>query len=328
MTPKQPVLVTGCAGFIGSHLCESLLKDGVPVLGLDAFTAYYPPALKEENAALLRGYPHFNLVRGDVRDPATLESLLARGPLAGVVHLAAEVGVRESLRRPADYMDVNAVGTARLLQAVARLTPELHVVMASSSSVYGESQVVPYVETDPCSAPLSPYAASKRAAELVAQSLAAHGGPRVTAMRFFTVYGPRQRPEMAITSFARRMLRGETVELFAPQGSRRDYTFVLDVVAGIRLCLARAPGGPRFRAYNIAGGRPVPLRDLVTALEHALGVTAGVVEKPRAAGDMEQTWADMTRAREELGYVPRFSIEQGLEHSAPWLKGLAQGEPS
>lgn len=318
------MLVTGCAGFIGSHLCEALLRDGIPVTGLDLFTPYYPVELKEQNAALLTRHAHFTLVRGDVRDQATLQSVLGRGPLECVVHLAAEVGVRESLRRPADYMEVNGVGTARLLQAVAALpAPVPPVVMASSSSVYGDSQALPYAEGDPCTTPLSPYAASKRAAELLAQSMAIHGGPRVTAMRFFTVYGPRQRPEMAITSFARRMLRGETVELFAPTGSRRDYTFVLDVVAGIRRCMERAARSTEpFRVYNIAGGRPVPLRELVAALETALGVTANVVEKPRAAGDMEQTWADMTRAQQELGYTPQYSIEQGLAACAPWLREL------
>ncbi|MEW5854111.1 MAG: SDR family NAD(P)-dependent oxidoreductase [Myxococcota bacterium] len=327
-TPSR-VLVTGCAGFIGSHLCEHLMNayPDVTVVGVDALTPYYDPRVKRQHATALQERSRFTFVEGDIRDTAVLRQLVAAGPYSHVVHLAGEVGVRPSLERPADYFSVNCTGTAQLLEAFTPQQPPPHMVLASSSSVYGSSRRLPFHEDDPCAQPVSPYAASKRAMELLASSWAASvGGPRITCLRFFTVYGPRQRPDMAITNFARRMLTQQPIALFDPDGSGRDYTYVGDVVEGIRLAMLRptedAPpaAAARFRVYNIGSGEQVTLREMVRTLQVTLGARIYTTEVGAAAGDVERTWADLRRAEEELGYRPTVKLAEGLALSLEHLR--------
>lgn len=310
------VLVTGAAGFIGSTLVDRLLAEGREVVGLDNFDPFYAEEEKRRNLAGALRSGRFALVRADVRDAKELERLFADRGFEGVVHLAALAGVRPSLERPTEYADVNVVGTSALLEVAVR-HGRPRVVMASSSSVYGERADGPFREEDRVDRPISPYAATKRAAELVAHTFhSAHGLPVVCA-RIFTAYGPRQRPDLAIRKFAERMLRGETLPVFGDGSALRDFTFVDDLVDGLVRALDADPG---FRVLNFGAGRPVVLRDVIAALEQALGVRARIEHLPRQTGDVSRTWADIAAAREALGYAPATPLEDGIARFVRWLK--------
>jgi UDP-glucuronate 4-epimerase len=313
------VLVTGAAGFIGSHLCERLVARGDEVIGLDNFDAFYARAVKERNVAGLVAGPRFTLVEGDLRAPADLERAFASRPDA-VVHLAALAGVRPSLADPARYADVNVLGTVRLTET-ARAHGVGRVVFASSSSVYGLDSEPPFKESDPCLRPVSPYASTKRAAELGLFTAHHLYALDVTCLRFFTVYGPRQRPDLAIHKFARLILAGEPIELFGDGSTSRDYTWIDDIIDGVVAAIdEQGRGVPAFRTYNLGGSRTTTLLRLVELISDALGKKPVVEWKPEQPGDMKRTLADLTHVGRALGYAPRVPIEEGIARFAAWVK--------
>ncbi|HME71089.1 MAG TPA: NAD-dependent epimerase/dehydratase family protein [Myxococcota bacterium] len=317
MNPRSGrVLVTGGAGFIGSTLVERLLGDGRDITVLDSFDPYYPEAEKEANLRAALQSSQFELKRGDIRDPKLLEQVLSRGAFSAIVHLAALAGVRPSLERPAHYADVNVRGTACVLEAAVR-AGVTHVVFASSSSVYGERSEGPFRETDPVDRPISPYAATKRACELIAHSFHHAHGITVTCARIFTAYGPRQRPDLAIRRFAERMLAGKPVPVFGDGSTVRDFTYVHDLVDGLVRALDRPLG---FSILNFGAGRMCSVLEVVRLLEKALGITAKIEWLPRQIGDVSRTFADISAAREVLGYAPKTPLDVGIEHFAQWLK--------
>jgi UDP-glucuronate 4-epimerase len=312
----QRVLVTGAAGFIGSTLVDRLLAEGREVIGLDNFDVFYPAAFKRRNLEAALASPRFRLIEGDVRDPAALARALAAGGVAGVVHLAALAGVRPSLERPALYADVNVHGTAALLEAALR-ADRPHVVFASSSSVYGERTGGPFREQEPLLRPISPYAATKLAGEQLACAFHAAFGLSVTCTRIFTAYGPRQRPDLAVRKFAERMLAGRPVPVYGDGGSLRDFTYVDDLVDGLVRALDRRLG---YAVLNLGAGRTLTVLEVVKQLEQALGVDARIEWLPREAGDVTRTWADVSLAREQLGYAPRVPFEEGVRRFVAWLR--------
>ena len=311
-------LVSGGVGFIGSHLCRALLERGDKVRIIDDFSdAPYPTALKRKNeAALRRDFPAVEVIEGCVtsRDLATR---LVQGT-DGILHLAGLAGVRPSFADPARYSRVNIEGTANLLDAAQRLGHELFV-LASSSSVYGNATPLPAVEDAPAIVPESPYAASKRGAELIAAAML-RKTPRMRcpSLRFFTVYGPRQRPEMAITAFLRAILAGKPITVFGDGSMRRDFTHVEDIVRGIVAATDRAPEG--YRPFNLGSGAPVTLTELVAAMGKAAGTAADVRHEAVPLGDVDATFADIARAKAELGWAPRVRLEEGLESVVRWLR--------
>lgn len=308
-------MITGGAGFIGSHLTERLLRDGRSVVVLDNFDPFYDPEVKERNLAGVEGNAGFRLVRGDIRDPSALGDALAEGADL-VVHLAAKAGVRPSLADAVGYASVNVDGTVQVLEAVRRHgVPRL--IFGSSSSVYGNNAKVPFSESDPVDEPVSPYAATKRAGELLCHAHHHLYGTDVACLRFFTVYGPRQRPDLAIHSFARAMLEGRTIRMFGDGTNGRDYTYVDDVVGGILLAAERIRG---FRIWNLGGSAPVPLAEMIRRIAEGLGVRPEVRREPVQPGDVERTWADVARARNELSWAPRIPFEEGLSRFLDWLR--------
>ena len=317
--PRMRVLVTGSAGFIGSHLSERLVARGDEVVGLDNFDPFYPRAVKEANLASLARTGRFSLVEGDLREPADLARAFAARPDA-VVHLAALAGVRPSLADPARYADVNVLGTVRLTEA-ARAHDVRRFVFASSSSVYGADSVPPFKESEPCLRPLSPYASTKRAGELGLYTAHHLDAFDVTCLRFFTVYGPRQRPDLAIHKFARLILAGEPLELFGDGGTSRDYTWIDDIIDGVVAALDETgKSAPAFRIYNLGGSRTTTLLRLVELLSDALGKKPTIAWKPEQPGDMKRTLADVSFVGKALGYAPRVPIEEGIARFAAWVK--------
>jgi len=315
------VFVTGAAGFIGSHVCESLLARGDRVLGLDNFDPFYDRKIKEQNLAALSAHPAFSFLEGDIRDAAAL-SRWGGGIRADVlVHLAAKAGVRPSVADPAGYADVNVQGTIRLLEwARERKVPK--VLFASSSSVYGGNTKVPFSEDDFVDRPVSPYAATKKAGELLCHTYCHLYGMNVVALRFFTVYGPRQRPEMAIHKFTRRIFDGKEIVLYGDGSSRRDYTYIDDIVSGVLGSMNSPPG---YRVYNLGESETISLSDLVALLEKACGRPAARRVKPPQPGDVPVTYADISRARAEIGYDPRTRIDQGVSRFVEWYRRQETG---
>lgn len=314
MSPRW--LVTGAAGFIGSHVCDALVARGDHVTGFDNFDAFYPRAVKEANLAALAGHPRFRLVEGDcTRDPIPLDGV------DGLLHFAARPGVRPSLEDPAGYVSANLLGTTRVLEA-ARRAGVSRCVLASSSSVYGDDTPAPFSEAAPAVAPISPYAATKRAGELMAQTFAHLYRLRIASLRFFTVYGPRQRPDLAIHRFTAQLARGEAIRMHGDGSSARDYTYIEDAVAGILAALAwtaTAPDGS-CRAFNIGGGARVRLDRLIALIADVLGVTPRIERTGAQPGDVQLTDADLTRSRAELGYRPAVGIEAGIRQFVRWYE--------
>jgi len=310
------ILVTGAAGFIGSTLVDRLLAEGREVVGFDSFDPFYPEAEKRRNLAGASLRPGFRLERGDIRDAAALDRAVAQAQPEAIVHLAALAGVRPSLERPDDYADVNVTGTSRVLAAAVRHGGP-RVVFASSSSVYGERQAGPFRESDPVERPVSPYAATKRAGELVAHTFHHARGLPVTCARIFTAYGPRQRPDLAIRKFAERMRRGQPIPVYGDGSSLRDFTYVDDLVDGLVRAIDRDLG---FAILNFGAGRQVALLDVVKLLEAELGVAARIEWLPAQTGDVPRTWADTQAARVALGYAPRVALEEGVRRFAQWLE--------
>ena len=316
MSSNGPILVTGAAGFIGSHLCERLLERGERVVGLDNFNDFYDPAIKRGHAALLDAHEGFTLIEGDIRDAQLLETIFSEQGLGSVIHLAAMAGVRPSLEDPAHYHDVNGTGTARLLEA-ARKVGLKRFVFGSSSSVYGGNEKVPFHEDDDVSGPVSPYAATKRGNELTCATFAHLYEMDIACLRFFTVYGPRQRPEMAIHKFVRLLEQGEQLPVFGDGTSERDYTYVDDILDGIVKAHDHSTG---YRIYNLGESSTISLRDLVAAIGKATGIEPKVDWLPAQPGDVPRTFANVERAKAELGYDPRVDIHEGLSRFVAWYR--------
>jgi UDP-glucuronate 4-epimerase len=311
------ILITGAAGFIGSHLCELLLKSGNDVCGFDNFDPYYDISIKEDNVSRLEQFPQFQLVRGDIRDAAAIDELWRKFHPDRVVHLAARAGVRPSIAEPALYSEVNITSSIHIFEAARRHgTP---VVFASSSSVYGGSDRVPYSEKDPVSNPISPYAASKRAGELMAATYFHLYKIPIICLRFFTVYGPRQRPDMAIHKFAKSLLTDQPITLFGDGSTARDYTYVGDIVQGIMASIERAPQ-LGYEIFNLGNGRTVQLLELVQLLEKITGKTASIHWEQMQPGDVLLTSADISHAEKLLHYHPQTPIEIGLKNTVDWLQ--------
>ena len=319
-------LVTGAAGFIGSHVVEALLAGGHRVVGLDNFDDFYPRIVKESNLARVLGAPAFRLVEGDVRDARLVAGLTT--PDTVVVHLAARAGVRPSIEMPELYASVNVLGTATVLEA-ARLAGARRVVSASSSSVYGDTAPVPFEETWPAVQPISPYAATTRAGELLCATYAHLYAMRIVALRFFTVYGPRQRPDLAIHKFARLMAEGRPVPFFGDGSTERDYTYIDDIVAGVLGAAdwtgAATAGAGAFEIVNLGESRTTRLDRLVELVSAALageGMPASPVldRRPAQPGDVRRTCADISKARRLLGYAPATTVEEGIPRFVRWFK--------
>lgn len=313
------VLVTGAAGFIGGHCCRALLDAGYAVVGLDNFDPFYARKIKEETLAELRRDGAFRFVEGDIRRAADV--LAAVEGVEVVVHLAARAGVRPSIEHPGLYASINVEGTARLLDACRRHGIR-RFVFGSSSSVYGDATPVPFREEAPAVDPVSPYGATKRAGELLCRVFAHLYGMRIAALRLFTVYGPRQRPDLAIHKFTRLISRGEPIEQYGDGESARDYTHVSDIVQGI-LGAVRWTGLPQpaFEIYNLGESRTVTLRELIERLSAALGTEPVVRRLPPQPGDVRRTWADITKAQRDLGYRPQVPLEVGIPEFVHWFRG-------
>ena len=307
------IVVTGAAGFIGSHLVETLLAAGHHIVGVDNFDDFYEPAKKRSNLAAALTLPSFELHEVDIRQREPLRAIL-KGADA-LVHLAARAGVRPSFIQPALYADVNVTGTVTLLE----LTRDLNIsrfVFASSSSVYGEGVDPPFDE-DTLGIPASPYASTKVAGELLCRNFTPQI-PHITVLRLFTVYGPRQRPDLAIHKFARLMLESRPLPIYGPSSSFRDYTYVSDIVAGIEAALATEVP---WLVCNLGSGRPIQLGEMVNQLEVALAVTASIEQLPAQEGDLFGTWASIEKARHALGYEPKLTFSEGVAEFARWAIG-------
>jgi UDP-glucuronate 4-epimerase len=306
-------LVTGGAGFIGSHVVESLLADGARVTIIDDFNDYYDPAIKHRNVS---GFLNdVELVRGDIRDPALVERLFARGKFDSVIHLAARAGVRPSILDPKSYVTTNIDGTFNLLDS-CRHNEVKRFAFASSSSVYGINKKVPFAEDDAIPRTISPYAATKLACEQICSNYSYLFGMRVTCLRFFTVYGPRQRPDLAIAKFFAAIRNDQPIERYGDGGTRRDYTFIADIVAGVRA--AADYDDADFEIFNLGGSRTTGLAELIAALEELAGKKAIIVQKPEQPGDVPQTFADVHKAKRLLGWEPRTPLAEGLAKYAEW----------
>ena len=314
------ILVTGAAGFIGSHVAEALLARGDRVIGIDNLNAYYDPRLKDARLERLRAYPGFRFERGDVSDRAAMEALTEAHPdISAIVHLAAQAGVRHSLVDPYSYVTSNVMGHLVVLEAARRLKGLRHLVYASTSSVYGTNTEMPFRETDRVDTPMSLYAATKRADELMSHAYAHLFGLPQTGLRFFTVYGPWGRPDMAYYSFARAIVAGEPITLYDGGLLKRDFTYVDDIVAGVVGALDRPPTeGPRL--LNIGNHRGEEVRELVRLLEDALGMKAIVRSAPRPAVDVETTFASVDAISALTGFAPQTPLSQGIPRFVTWFR--------
>jgi UDP-glucuronate 4-epimerase len=310
------VLITGGAGFIGSHTCEALLERGDKITIVDDLNNFYDPEIKERNLKDISRRGEFNFYQSDIRDAEKLGEIFEREQPEAVIHLAARAGVRPSLAAPILYEEVNVIGTLHLLELSRKLGVK-NFVFGSSSSVYGINSKLPFSEADPIDRPISPYATTKRSGELLAFNYSYLYGVPVTCLRFFTVYGPRQRPEMGIHKFTRKIIGGVEVEIYGDGLSRRDYTYIDDIVAGLIAALDRPQS---FAIYNLGNSSPITLNGLVEIIEEAAGCKARRKSLPDQAGDVPVTFADISRARADLGFEPRVDLRTGINRFVRWYR--------
>lgn len=308
------ILVTGGAGFIGSHLVDRLLQQGHHVHAIDDFNDFYDVGVKQHNLKDASSNKNFTLHKADICDPKAVEELFATHRYQVVAHLAARAGVRPSLEKPLLYERVNVQGTINVLEQARKYSTE-KFIFASSSSVYGNNKKVPFSEEDPVDYPISPYAATKRAGELICHTYHHLYQLPIFCLRFFTVYGPRNRPDLAIYNFSRRIHQGEPIEVFGDGSMQRDFTFIDDILDGILRAIDHCAG---YRIFNLGESRPVVLRDLISAIEQTVGKAAVITRKPTQPGDVDRTYADVSRACNELGYNPTMEIKAGLEKFWQW----------
>ena len=318
-------IVTGGAGFIGSHLVDQLLTQGDSVLIVDNFDPFYDRAQKVANLADALQNSRCELAEFDIRDGARVDALVQHYDPDVIVHLAARAGVRPSIENPRDYVDVNVMGTVNWLEAAAHARRRPRFVYASSSSVYGDRPDAPFRETDPVDLPISPYAATKKACELLAHTYHHLHGLPVTGLRFFTAFGPRNRPDLAIAKFVRLIDDNKPVPMFGDGGTRRDYTYVGDIVDGIIRAIERCSG---HHLYNLGHSEPVALRDMIAAIGKALDKPVVIQTLPEQPGDVRQTFAAIDRARDELGYRPTTSFEEGIGRYVEWYRAAIRQPPT
>jgi UDP-glucuronate 4-epimerase len=309
------ILITGGAGFIGSHLADSLIARGEKITVIDEFNDFYDPRLKRENVEQHLSNPAYTLVEGDIRDTGKVLALFEGARFDAVVHLAARAGVRPSIVEPLLYEQVNCVGTLNLLEA-ARKTGVANFVFASSSSVYGINSKVPFAENDPITCPISPYATTKRAGELMCYTYSHLYGLPSTCLRFFTVYGERGRPDMAVAKFTRLIGGGKPIEVYGDGSARRDFTYVKDIIEG----LMKAVYTPsRYEIVNLGGANTIEVRRLIELIEGALGRKADIRYLPPVPGDVPITYADAAKAKELLGFTATVRIDEGVERYVKWF---------
>ncbi|MFH1370057.1 MAG: NAD-dependent epimerase/dehydratase family protein [Planctomycetota bacterium] len=308
-------IVTGAAGFIGSHLCQRLLNDGWAVVGVDNFDDFYDPKIKRDNIKSCLQNKLFRLAEADIRDPADMNKTMSDGADI-VVHLAARTGVRPSIAQPALYTDVNINGTVAMLET-ARKNGVKKFVFASSSSVYGNNEKVPFSEQDNVDFPISPYAATKKAGELICHTYHHLFGISITCLRYFTVYGPRQRPDLAIHKFARLIEQGKPIPVYGDGSMMRDFTYIDDIIDGTISAINRCDG---YNIYNLGESRPITVNNLIAEIEKALGKNAAKEYLPLQPGDVIRTYADVTKAAKDLGYSPNTEISEGLKKFVDWLR--------
>ena len=316
----RPILVTGAAGFLGSHVCEALVRRGHRVVGIDNFDPFYPRTTKERNLAEARRAGAFAFFEADLCDHEhTLREFRRLRP-QGVIHLAAKAGVRPSIADPVGFMRANVLGTQVVLDA-AREAGCRRAVLASSSSVYGNAKVVPFSEEHAVDSPISPYAASKRACELLACTHHTLTKMPTACLRFFTVYGPRQRPDLAVSLFLGKVARGEVIEMFGDGTSSRDYTYCDDIVSGVLAAWDRIDAHG-YRVWNLGNSSPVTLPEMIATIGRVTGREPKVSRKPMQAGDVERTYADIARSKRELAYEPRTAFEEGVRKQWEWMRSL------
>jgi UDP-glucuronate 4-epimerase len=317
----KTVLVTGAAGFIGYHVCEALLNRGDRVIGVDNLNAYYTPQLKNARLARLSPKPSFTFHHCDIADFETLKTLIGSTHIDAIIHLAAQAGVRHSLQAPFEYVQTNLVGQVSLLE-LARAHSNAPFVYASSSSVYGRRTDMPLSEEDRTDKPASLYGATKKSGEVLVESYSALYGIHATGLRFFTVYGPWGRPDMAYWTFTDAILTGKQIKIFNQGKMSRDMTWIDDIVAGILGAVARPHGerGPDHRIYNLGNHKPMPLMDMIGILENTIGRDASKVMLPMQPGDVWETFADIEAAKRDLGYAPKTPATDGLPRFVEWFK--------
>lgn len=311
---KEALLITGAAGFIGGHLCEYLLQHGISTIGVDNVNDYYDQSIKEATINRLSSHDGFEFYRTDIRNSEALGSIFENHEIGTVVHLAAMAGVRSSIENPGLYLDVNVNGTNNILQSSVT-NGVRNFVFASSSSVYGERHEVPFYEKDRTDAPLSPYAASKKAGEVLAHSYHSLHDIPISCLRFFTVYGPRGRPDMAPFMFIDRISRGIPIKQYGDGTSLRDYTYVSDIVQGI----VGAIENPRpYDIYNLGNSNPVTLSEFIQIVEECVGTKAEIEVVGMQPGDVQKTYADVAKAKKYLGYDPKISFREGISRTVAW----------
>ena len=310
-------LVTGAAGFIGSNLADNLLKDGHDVVVVDNFNDYYDVKIKEANVAANLSNPHYKLYRIDIENGAELDKVFAAHKFDAVVHLAARAGVRPSLERPLDYVNSNILGTVNILESMRKYGCK-KLVIASSSSVYGNCKAEKFSEDLKVTEPISPYAATKSACEQLCYTWHHLYGINIAALRFFTVYGPRQRPDLAISKFARLIDENKPIQMYGDGTTRRDYTFIDDIVAGIRAAISYNKTG--YEIFNLGGGEPITLKKMIETIENEMGKKAVIEQMPMQPGDVEKTICDYSKAQRLLGYCPQTSFADGVRKFVAWKK--------
>ena len=309
-------LITGGAGFIGSHLVDRLLQDGEEVICLDNFDDFYDPQIKRRNIASALKNKNFKLIQGDIRERGLLKQIFKDNEIDVVLHIAARAGVRPSIRDPVLYEEVNIRGTVNLLEAI-RLNNVDKFIFASSSSVYGNCKNIPFSEDEKLDSPISPYAATKKAGELLCHTYHYLYGMSITCLRFFTVYGPRQRPEMAIHKFIQLIDKGKNISVFGDGTSKRDYTYITDIIDGVMKAVENCEG---YEIYNLGESKTVELRELIGVIESNLNKKADIEQLPEQSGDMHVTYADISKAKKELGYDPKVRIDAGVKMFVEWYK--------
>lgn len=308
------VFVTGAAGFIGSHVCEHFIKKGCQVIGIDNFDEFYPAKLKHANLAELKASSRFLFHNGDIRDPKALDAIFAGNHIDVVIHLAAKAGVRPSIESVSEYYDVNVNGTLSLLESMRRHKVG-RLLFASSSSVYGNNAKVPFSESDVVDNPISPYASTKKSGELLCHVYSHLYKFDISCLRFFTVYGPRQRPDLAIHKFTRLIDEGRPIPFYGDGNTSRDYTYIEDIVNGIG-CAVEKSGG--YRVYNLGESNVITLNKLVHTIENSLGKKAILNRLPLQQGDVNTTYADISKAKKEIGYAPQYDFETGINKFVAW----------
>lgn len=315
----QTILVTGGAGFIGSTLVDSLLADGLKVICVDNFDPFYDRGIKEQNIVTAKQNGNYTLIEADIRDQEKMRICFDRYRPDTIIHLAAKVGVRPSIENATEYYDVNVAGTLNLLQIMQEFNLN-RMILASSSSIYGNNETTPFSEKDSVDHPISPYAATKKAAELLAHTFHHLHGFNIFCLRFFTVYGPRQRPDLAINKFTELILKDEPIPVFGDGSSARDYTYVTDIVAGIRSAIDKLCG---YEIINLGESKTITLNELITSLEREIGKKAVINRTEKQPGDVHVTFADISKAKELLDYHPKITKEAGL---AAFVKWKTRGE--